>query len=181
MRLPHLSAVLVLVLAGAGCAHRSGSAAASGAHPVLAGPRATPQLFDEIAAADSTLFDLVFIRCDADGLAEMLNDDFEFFHDKFGLIATSPKQFADNVRKGCEAQAKGTDVRARRELVAGTMNVFPMERYGAVQTGSHRFYGREPGKPDQLRETGRFFMAWKNVDGKWKLSRVFSYDHHPGK
>jgi len=59
------------------------------------------------------------------------------------------------------------------------MAVYPMQNYGAIQTGSHRFFGLEPGKPDTLRESGRFFHLWKKVDETWKLSRVFSFDHHP--
>lgn len=109
----------------------------------------------------------------------MLADDFEFFHDKFGQIASSPRQFVESVRQGCEAQEKGTNVRARRELIQGSMAVYPMNNYGAIQTGSHRFFGLEPGKPDRLRESARFFHAWKQVDGKWKLARAFSFDHRP--
>jgi predicted alpha/beta superfamily hydrolase len=148
-------------------------------YPVIPGPEATRELVNEITEEDRRLFDLVFIRCDADALAAMLDADFAFFHDKFGQIAASPQQFVTNVRQGCEAQAKGVNVRARRELVPGTMEVYPLQGYGAIQTGSHRFFGVEPGKPDQLRETGKFFNVWKRVDGRWKLSRVYSFDHQP--
>jgi len=149
------------------------------AHPVRAGPVASQQLIDEIAAQDRRLFELVFDRCDADELATMLADDFEFYHDKSGLVASTPQQFVDNVRRGCEAQAKGTNVRARREAVEGTMVVYEIKDYGAIQTGSHRFYGIEAGKPDVLRETGRLFHLWRREAGDWKLARVFSYDHRP--
>jgi len=175
-----ISAAVALAGLG-GCAHagRSTAPAAAATSSVIAGPLATPEMFDEIAEQDRNLFDLVFVRCDADALARMLTDDFEFYHDKFGQIASSPQQFVENVRSGCEAQAKGADIRARRELIPGTMAVYPMHNYGAIQTGSHRFFGLEPGKPDKLRESGRFFHLWKKVDGTWKLSRVFSFDHHP--
>lgn len=148
-------------------------------HPVTAGPQATRQLFDELAEQDRRLFDLVFIRCDADALAGMLADDFVFLHDKHGEAASSPQKFVENIRQGCELQAKGVNVRARRELVPGTLEVYPMNNYGAIQTGSHRFFGIEPGKPDQLRETAQFFHVWKKIDGHWKLSRSYSYDHRP--
>jgi hypothetical protein len=46
----------------------------------------------------------------------------------------------DNVRSGCEAPAKGTNV-ARRAPAEGTMTVYELKDYGAIQTGSHRFYG----------------------------------------
>lgn len=148
-------------------------------HPVLAGPMASQKLFDEIAEQDRNLFDFAFTRCDADALAKMLADDFEFYHDKFGQIASTPQQFVDSIRQGCAAQKTGQNVRARRELVEGSMQVFAMNNYGAIQTGTHRFFGLEEGKPDKLRETGQFFMLWKQVDGAWKLTRVFSFDHRP--
>lgn len=148
-------------------------------HPITAGPQATRQLFEELAEQDRRLFDVIFIRCDADALAGMLAEDFTFIHDKHGEIATSPQKFVADIRQGCELQAKGVNVRARRELVPGSLEVYPMNNYGAIQTGSHRFFGIEPGKPDQLRETAQFFHVWKKIDGQWKLSRSYSYDHKP--
>jgi len=169
---PAFVAALLMVVAG-GAVHAQA--------PVVPGPQASPKLVEEITEQDRRLFDLVFIRCDAAALAGMLADDFAFFHDKFGQIASSPQQFVTNVREGCEAQAKGVNVRARRELVPDSMAVYPMSNYGAIQTGSHRFYGVETGKPDQLRETGKFFHVWRQVDGQWKLSRVYSFDHQPAR
>jgi ketosteroid isomerase-like protein len=148
-------------------------------HPVTAGPLATKELFDELAEQDRRLFDIVFVSCDTPALAGMLADDFAFFHDKHGAGAASPQKFVEDIGKSCELQKTGVNIRARRELVPGTLEVFPMNNYGAIQTGTHRFFGIEPGKPDQLRETGKFFHVWKKVDGQWKLSRSYSYDHHP--
>ncbi|HKP30487.1 MAG TPA: nuclear transport factor 2 family protein [Gemmatimonadales bacterium] len=151
------------------------------AHPVRPGPLATKALADTITGLDARLFDFVFARCNADSLAALVADDFEFYHDKFGKIASKGSEFVKNVREGCEAQAKGTNVRARRELVPESSKIYPMENLGALHEGVHRFYGLETGKPDVLRETGRFMNLWKRDNGTWKLSRVLSYDHHPGK
>ena len=178
-----LVAFAVVALAGlGGCAHVQGTARSSDTaekFPVKAGPVATQKLFEDIAEQDRLLFDLVFNRCDADALAGMLTEDFEFYHDKFGQIASSPQQFVESIRQGCKAQEEGVNVRARRELIQGTMEVYPLNNYGAIESGSHRFFGLEPGKPEQLRESGKFFQVWKQVDGHWKLARVFSFDHHP--
>jgi ketosteroid isomerase-like protein len=57
------------------------------------------------------------------------------------------------------------------------MAVYPLNNYGAIQVGIHRFYAIAEGKKDQLTETGRFTQVWKKEDGKWKLARVLSYDH----
>ena len=150
-------------------------------HPVRPGPVATKALADTITALDAKLFDLVFITCDADGLQSLVADDFEMYHDKFGKVASTGSQFIANIRDGCEKQAAGTNVRARRELLPETSRVYPMENLGALHEGVHRFYGLETGKPDVLRETGRFMNLWTRTNGTWKLSRVLSYDHHPGK
>src|SRR5712692_5271341 len=118
-----------VVLAGlGGCAHvedaaKSSEPDATTKSPVIAGPLATQKLFDELAEQDRNLFDIVFIRCDANTLAQLLTDDFEFYHDKFGQVASSRKQFVENVRKNCELQAQGVNVRARRELIPGAMAV----------------------------------------------------------
>jgi len=107
----------------------------------------------------------------------MLTDDFRFLHDKFGLIETSKAQFVADIEAGCERQAKGSDFRARRELVPGTMQVWPIDKYGALELGEHRFYARLPGKPDQLTEAGRFVIVWKQVGGNWRMAETISYGH----
>lgn len=142
------------------------------------GPAATQELFDEIAQHDSALFDAAFKTCDADRLGELVTEDFEFYHDKHGLSATSGAQFVELFRGGCERQRQGIDFRARRELVQGSMAVYPLNNYGAVQVGVHRFYAIAEGKQDQLTETARFTHVWKKEeDGRWRISRALSYDH----
>jgi hypothetical protein len=181
----HILRLVAAVTLALGCyADAEGMVTVPGPHtvlqsPVAPGPIASEKLFVELAEQDRKLFDLVFVRCDPDQLAEMLADDFEFYHDKFGKVASSPAQFVANIRTGCEAQRAGTNVRARRELIEGSMVVYPINNYGAIQAGSHRFFGIEGGKPDTLRETGKFFHLWTLEDRKWQLSRVFSFDHHP--
>lgn len=179
-RIPQVgTAVATACLVAAVAVARFGAEPPEPVHKVVAGPTATPELTAAIEAEDRKLFDIVFSSCDLAALDAMLADDFEFLHDKWGRIAGSRAEFVDSIRGMCERRAAGTDVSARRELVAGTSEVLPLEKYGAIQQGSHRFYGLEPGKPDQLRETGRFFHTWRQVDGAWKLARVVSYDHRP--
>ena len=57
------------------------------------------------------------------------------------------------------------------------MTVHVLNKYGAMQMGTHRFYALVAGQPDRLTETGKFIDVWKNEGGAWKLSRVISYDH----
>lgn len=142
-----------------------------------AGPAQTQKLTDEIAAADHALFSAFFDRCDLEALSKMVTDDFEFFHDKDGLSAKSGKEFLDQIAGTCARQKTGEDYRARRELVPGTFKVYPLNNYGAVEAGVHRFFQLLPGKPEKLVEISQFTQVWKKEESGWKLARVVSYDH----
>ena len=142
-----------------------------------AGPSQTQELYDEIATMDARLFAAVFDVCDIATLATMVTDDFEFFHDKDGLSSTSGAQFVKAIEGTCERQKTGEDYRARRELVPGSMQVYPLNNYGAIQVGRHRFYQLLPGEPEKLVEVSQFTNVWKKDTTGWKLARVLSYDH----
>ena len=147
-------------------------------HHARPGPQTTPELKSTVLELDANLFGAVFDNCDASQLRPLVAEDFEFYHDKHGLSATSGTQFGDNVRGMCARQKTGEDYRARRELDAGSSEVFAMNNYGAIHTGVHRFYMLDPGKPEKLVEISRFSNLWhKDDQGKWTLTRVFSYDH----
>jgi ketosteroid isomerase-like protein len=142
-----------------------------------AGPAPTQQLTDEIAAADAALFSAFFDRCDVAALSNMVTEDFEMFHDKGGRVSTSRADFIKNITGTCERQKTGEDYRARRELIASSLKVYPLNNYGAVETGEHRFYQLLPGKPEKLVEISLFTQVWKKEADGWKLARVVSYDH----
>ncbi|HXJ37833.1 MAG TPA: hypothetical protein VNH18_01070, partial [Bryobacteraceae bacterium] len=83
-----------------------------------------------------------------------------------------------------------------RELVPGTLEVYPIRGYGAIELGVHRFHhpGHEKEFPGarQLGMTrfldpgaavwpageAKFLHIWQLKDGTWKLTRVASYGHH---
>ena len=142
-----------------------------------AGPTQTQQQFDEIVAADQALFSAFFDRCDVDALSKMVTDDLEMFHDKNGYMTKSGKEFLDGIAATCARQKTGEDYRARRELVPGTIKVYPLNNYGAVEIGVHKFYQLLPGKPEKLVEVSQFTHIWKKEESGWKLARVLSYDH----
>lgn len=139
------------------------------------GAAQTPETTAAIAKADSDLFAAVFDRCDADAVAAMTTEDFRFVHDKSG--ASTRAEFVANLKGHCARVKTGEDFPARRELVAGSLEVWPINKYGAFEIGVHRFYARLPGKPEQLTETGRFMILWKQVDGKWLMVESISYGH----
>lgn len=147
-------------------------------HQARPGPAQSAALTETISRLDQTLFASIFDHCDSAALRPLVADDLEFFHDKHGQTASSGAQFVETIAGMCARQATGEDYRARRELVADTSQVYPMQGYGALHTGVHRFYMLEPGKPERLVETGRFANLWQQgADGQWRLSRVLSYDH----
>ena len=85
-------------------------------------PPPSPELVATLAGKDRQLFDAVF-GCKPELLETLVAEDFEFFHDKHGLTTQSGAQFVKDITGMCERQAAGTDFRARRELVAGSMTV----------------------------------------------------------
>ncbi|WP_445366253.1 nuclear transport factor 2 family protein [Microbulbifer sp. ANSA001] len=148
-------------------------------HPVVAGPQATEKLEKEITVVDSQLFDAVFNSCDIKKLGQLVTDDFEMYHDKWGKTASSAQEFLNGISSMCERQKSGSDIKARRELINDSVRVFPMNNYGAIQSGTHKFYGINADNSEVLRESGQFTHLWKKEDGQWKLARVLSFDHQP--
>lgn len=140
-------------------------------------PPASKELIAAILQHDRALFDAVFKNCDTTALSALVAEDFEFYHDKNGLMTTSGSAWVKGVGEMCERQRKGTDYRARRELDSASVKVYPLNNYGAVQTGFHRFFKLLPDGREQLVEESLFTNVWKNENGAWKLTRVLSYDH----
>jgi ketosteroid isomerase-like protein len=126
------------------------------------------ELFRTIASLDGAVFD-AFNRCDLEKFGAFFTDDLEFYHDQGGLTRS---------RQSVVEQVKSNICgKVTRELVPGTLEVYPMKGYGAVEIGVHRFHhpGRESTEPVG---EAKFIHLWQNKDGAWKITRVISYDHH---
>jgi Domain of unknown function (DUF4440) len=141
------------------------------------GAKARPGLYEEILAADAEFFKAFFDTCDIETVRRSVTDDFEMFHDKGGRVSTSGAEFVKSAQDKCKRQEEGVDFLSTRKLVAETMKVYPLNNYGAIETGTHRFYAIQKGKPDRLTETAQFTQVWKEENGHWRLARVLSYDH----
>jgi len=122
-----------------------------------------------IAAMDSTFFH-AFNTCNVEMSKSLFTEDLEFYHDAGGL--TNYIQNANSILQRCKGETK-----VRRELVEGSLEVFPIKDFGAIEIGSHRFYYTEKGKEEKLDGTFKFVHIWKNIKGNWKICRVISYDH----
>jgi hypothetical protein len=62
-----------------------------------------------------------------------------------------------------------------RDLVPGSVEVYPIHGYGAIEVGAHRFCHEEGGRDDC--GSFRFLDIWQQTNGAWKVTRVVSYDH----
>lgn len=63
----------------------------------------------------------------------------------------------------------------RRDLVPGSLEVYPIRDYGAIEIGAHRFCHVENGKDDC--GTFKFVQIWQKQQRGWKVTRVVSYGH----
>jgi ketosteroid isomerase-like protein len=125
------------------------------------------ELFNTVAALDKALFDAVN-TCDIEKVASFWADDAEFYHDKTGLM-TGGKKITQSIKENLCGKVQ-------RELVPGTLEVYPVNGYGAVEIGVHRFL--HPFEQDHgVVGEARFIHLWQLKDGRWKITRVISYDH----
>ena len=146
---------------------------------VIPGPPTPAALAALLAEQDRRLFGLGFEHRDDRALRALLAADFQFLHDKGGVVATTPEAFVRTVAETFEGRASGRNVQARRELVPGTLVTYTLGPDHALQVGRHRFFGLTPGQPEVLRETAQFVHHWVRVQGQWRLTRVYSFDHRP--
>lgn len=134
------------------------------------------ELYIALKTNDSLLFNVGFNNCDLSQFENLLRDNFEFYHDKSG-ITDSKALFISSFRDGiCKMTYK-----PRRELLEGSLQVYPLKKdgiiYGAVETGEHSFFERRKDESEYPTSSAKFTNVWLLENGKWKLSRVLSYDH----
>src|SRR5687767_10949068 len=126
-------------------------------------------LYDTIAHLDNIFF-YSFNTRNFDKLKTLISENLEFYHDLGGV--TNYNQNVNAFKKTFES-----DRRVRRELVEGTLEVYPIKDYGAVETGMHRFYATEKGQQEKLSSEAKFVQVWQKKDGEWKITRIISYGH----
>ena len=121
----------------------------------------------------------VYNHCDITQFINYLTDDVEFYHDKGGITIGATALIKSLDKNLCS----NTNYHLRREAVAGTVKVYPMQNgneiYGAIISGEHVFYITENGKPEYLDGDANFTQLWLLNNGIWKMARILSYNHHP--
>ncbi|HRH70095.1 MAG TPA: nuclear transport factor 2 family protein [Flavobacteriales bacterium] len=126
-------------------------------------------LTSTIAALDSAMFS-AFNAHDAAALGTWFTPDLEFYHDKSG-IAGYDSTMAGFTR--LFSQPATADI--RREIVPGTLEVYPLGDFGLLEICQHRFCHTENGQEDC--GTFKNIMVWRKEGASYKVSRVISYDH----
>ena len=157
-------ALLAMLAVGPQLATQRPAMGAASNHGQASSPSA---LHSAIAAADSLLF-AAFNRRDLVALRSFFTRDLEFYQDNKGVenYAQTMKDFG---------QMFGQPTPIRRELVSGSLEVYPIKNYGAMEVGRHRFCHVESGTDNC--GTFSFVHIWRQTKAGWKISRVISYGH----
>ena len=127
-----------------------------------------------IKALDTAAFD-AFNHCDQPGQLEKYASYFapklEFYHDQGGVTWTREAMIANTRKNVCG--------NFRRELVPGSLRVYPVKDFGAIEQGEHTFCHFDS---DTCEGIADFVIIWQRRDARWEATRVMSYGHrenHP--
>jgi hypothetical protein len=128
-------------------------------------------LFDTISALDTEVFG-AFNTCATPGQlqkhAKYFSADVEFYHDTGGVTWNRKEMLANTEKYVCG--------NFRRELVPGSLHVYPVKDFGAIAQGVHKFCQFKSGACEGAAE---FLIVWRNEGGTWSITRVLSYGHRP--
>ena len=120
-------------------------------------------LYNQIVKMDAKYFK-AYNTCDMKTQKEMYDEELEFFHDKGGLSTSKSnllKALKENI---CD--------KVTRTLIKGSVEVYPIKDYGAIQIGYHKFYNKQ--EPNAKSTPSKFIVVWKNEKSNWKMTKVIS-------
>ncbi|NQZ45388.1 MAG: nuclear transport factor 2 family protein [Flavobacteriaceae bacterium] len=141
----------------------------------------TDALYQTLKEQDSLLFNAAFNTCGIPVLNGIFTEDFEFYHDKGGLTE-GKEAFVSRIAEGCAQRAADSPQPAKRILIEDSLEVYPLykngELYAAIQHGVHRFEFLNQNNEYQRGDIAKFTHVWVRQDGRWKVRRELSYDHH---
>ena len=123
------------------------------------------ELTSTIKRLDADLFS-AYNDCELEKFGSFFPENLEFYHDQTGGGPMKREQLVASVKQNICGKV-------HRELV--NVEVFPMNNYGALETGVHRF--SHPGI-DNEQGDARFVQLWKYEGGRWWLTVVISYSHN---
>ena len=124
---------------------------------------ASMSLYDSIVAMDATWED-AYNNCKLEVMEALISEDLEFYHDQGGLLTSKQKLN--------EALKNNICGKVKRALKAGSIEVYEIKGYGAVQMGMHGFLNiSQQGPPDHY---SKFVHIWKKENNTWRITRVIS-------
>lgn len=125
------------------------------------------ELVIKIAQLDSSMFS-AFNTKNIEEMKTYFTKDLEWYQDNGGLNGF------DKVFSNFQSLFN-RNYDLKRSLIKESLEVHPIEGYGAIEIGKHQFKHVENGKLEI--GTFKFVMIWKNDNGSWKISRVISFGH----
>lgn len=151
------------------------AAAQAAANPSSQIP-AQPALAEQIVLADAAFISLYFGgSCDLPRLRSMLAEGAEFYHQKHGIAPA--ERFVGHYLEDCKKREAPNAAQVRREIVPGSLSVNPIGSAAAFQTAQLNFYAKRGADAERLVGREKVAQLWiLGTDGKWRLSRSFSYD-----
>jgi hypothetical protein len=123
-------------------------------------------LYDTIVKLDSIFFSY-YNSCDVnlEKHAAFYSDSIEFYHDKGGL-STSKAGVLEGIKKYVCGKVS-------RYPVQGSIEVYPIPGFGAIEIGLHKFFNKE--EPDATPHASRFTIVWQYTkEAGWKIRKVIS-------
>jgi ketosteroid isomerase-like protein len=127
------------------------------------------ELYDTLLHLDSLLYGAYNAR-DLKTFINYFSRDLEFYHDITGSTG-----YKENYERFKINFSKPSIM--RRELLQGSLEIYPIKDYGAIQMGTHVFYQTDQGQPERVVATPKFVHIWRKIGSEWKIIRIISYDH----
>jgi uncharacterized protein DUF4440 len=121
------------------------------------------ELYNTIVHMDSVYFN-AYNTCDMDKQAAIYADSIEFYHDGSGL-ETSKKTLLAAIKQNICGKVT-------RVLVKGSIEVYQIPNFGAVEIGLHRFINHA--ENNSLSRPDKFIVIWRHQNDQWQITRVIS-------
>lgn len=121
------------------------------------------KLYDIIVAMDKEYFD-AYNTCDMKKQESLYSENLEFFHDEGGLTTSKQDILASIEKNICG--------KVTRTLIEGSIEVYPIKDYGAIEIGYHKFFNNQ--EPNAESKPSKFILVWKNEEDKWLITKVIS-------
>ena len=121
------------------------------------------ELYNTIVHMDSVYFN-AYNTCDMDKQAAIYADSIEFYHDGSGL-ETSKKALLAAIKENICGKVT-------RVLVKGSIEVYEIPNFGAIEIGLHRFINHA--ENNTMSKPDKFIVVWRHRNDQWQITRVIS-------